>query len=94
MKYNKQYDSLIIVTDQGVIDYIDASTMAFPDSHKISFQMKMDTDLFDLAKSKTTAETLELSNDGEQFVTVSQDRLIRVFKFKTGKLRRVYNESL
>jgi hypothetical protein len=35
-----------------------------------------------------------VSNDGGQFVVTSPDRRIRVFWFKTGKLRRVYDESL
>lgn len=35
-----------------------------------------------------------MSDDGNQFAVTSPDRRIRVFWFKTGKLRRVYDESL
>ena len=36
----------------------------------------------------------QVSPDGKQFSITSPDRRIRVFWFRTGKLRRVYDESL
>lgn len=36
----------------------------------------------------------QVSPDGKQFSVTSPDRRIRVFWFTTGKLRRVYDESL
>ena len=36
----------------------------------------------------------QVSPDGKQFSITSPDRRIRIFWFKTGKLRRVYDESL
>lgn len=36
----------------------------------------------------------QVSPDGKQFSITSPDRRIRVFGFRTGKLRRVYDESL
>ena len=36
----------------------------------------------------------QVSPDGKQFSVTSPDRRIRVFWFRTGKLRRVYDESL
>lgn len=36
----------------------------------------------------------QVSHDGKQFSITSPDRRIRVFWFRTGKLRRVYDESL
>lgn len=44
--------------------------------------------------SDKRACVVQMSNDGTQFVVTSPDRRIRVFWFKTGKLRRVYDESL
>lgn len=35
-----------------------------------------------------------MSPDGKQFSITSPDRRIRIFWFRTGKLRRVYDESL
>lgn len=60
----------------------------------VKFDMKFDTDLFEFAKQKATPTSLELSSDGTQFVCMGDDRIIRVFHFETGKLRRSYDESL
>lgn len=57
-------------------------------------RMKLDTDLFALAKAKTHARSLEVSGDGSQFVALCADSRLRVFRFATGKLRRCYDESM
>lgn len=36
----------------------------------------------------------QVSKDGSQFVVCGSDSRLRVFRFTTGKLRRVYDESL
>ncbi|KAL2899500.1 Peptidyl-prolyl cis-trans isomerase CYP71 [Bienertia sinuspersici] len=60
----------------------------------ISFRLKTDTNLFEMVKCKTTVSAIEVSPDGKQFSVTSPDRRIRVFWYRTGKLRRVYDESL
>ena len=51
-------------------------------------------DVFTL-KSKTHPTSLTFSPDETHFVTMSMgDRQVRVFKFKSGKLVRKYDESL
>lgn len=45
-------------------------------------------------QEKTFAPSLELSGDGEQLVVFGADRKIRVIRFRSGKLRRCYDESL
>jgi len=42
----------------------------------------------------TVLHLFKVSPDGKQFSITSPDRRIRVFWFRTGKLRRVYDESL
>lgn len=37
---------------------------------------------------------LAFSPDGKRFATLSTDRKVRVFKFLTGKLIRVFDETL
>jgi peptidylprolyl isomerase domain and WD repeat-containing protein 1 len=37
---------------------------------------------------------LAISNDGKKFASLSGDRKVRVFNFLTGKMSRVYDESL
>ncbi|XP_074294950.1 peptidyl-prolyl cis-trans isomerase CYP71-like [Silene latifolia] len=93
MKYNAVCDSVVSVDTRGIIEYWDPATLEFPESG-VSFKLKSDTDLFEIIKCKTAVSALEVSPDGKQFSVTSPDRRIRVFWYKTGKLRRVYDESL
>ncbi|KAK9734540.1 hypothetical protein RND81_04G146600 [Saponaria officinalis] len=93
MKYNPVCDSVVSVDARGIIEYWDATTLEFPESG-VTFKLKSDTDLFEIVKCKTAVSALEVSPDGKQFSVTSPDRRIRVFWYKTGKLRRVYDESL
>ncbi|KAJ7562782.1 hypothetical protein O6H91_03G084400 [Diphasiastrum complanatum] len=93
MKYNSVYNTLVSADDKGLIEYWSPETLLFQ-SEKLKFKFKTETDLYSLAKAKTTVSSLEVSADGKQFVTLSPDRRIRVFWFETGKLRRTYDESL
>lgn len=56
-----------------MIEYWRASGHSFPEED-VNFRSKLDTDLYALAKAKTTAQSLEVSRDGSQFVTFSPDR--------------------
>lgn len=93
MKYNHVSDIVISADDKGVIEYWCPTTLQFPENG-VSFKLKSDTNLFEIAKCKTTVSSIEVSPDGRQFAITSPDRRIRVFWFKTGKLRRVYDESV
>lgn len=93
MKYNQVLDSMISADDKGIIEYWNPATLKFPED-EVKFKYKSDTDLFEIVKCKTTVSSIEVSPDGKQFCITSPDRRIRVFWFRTGKLRRVYDESL
>ncbi|KAJ8498214.1 hypothetical protein OPV22_008766 [Ensete ventricosum] len=93
MKYNHIHDVVISADAKGVIEYWCPDKLQFPENG-VSFKYKTDTNLFDIAKCKTTVSAIEVSPNGSQFAITSPDRRIRVFWFKTGKLRRVYDESL
>ncbi|PKI78737.1 hypothetical protein CRG98_000804, partial [Punica granatum] len=93
MKYNHACDTVISADDRGIIEYWSPATLKFP-VDEVKFKLKSDTNLLEIAKCKTTVSTVEVSPDGKQFSITSPDRRIRVFWFKTGKLRRVYDESL
>ena len=54
----------------------------------------METDLFELCKAKTTPTWVSISPDGSRFVVSATDCYVRVFDFKTGKLKRQYDETL
>ncbi|XP_073014372.1 peptidyl-prolyl cis-trans isomerase CYP71 isoform X2 [Typha latifolia] len=93
MKYNHIYDIMISSDSKGILEYWCPSTLNFPENG-VTFRLKTDTNLFEIVKCKTTVSAIEVSIDGSQFAITSPDRRIRVFWFKTGKLRRVYDESL
>ncbi|XP_024539754.1 peptidyl-prolyl cis-trans isomerase CYP71 isoform X2 [Selaginella moellendorffii] len=93
MKFIPAFDTVVSIDDKGMIEYWLTKTMEFP-YKVVNFKYKTETDLYTLAKCKTTVSALEVSQDGLQFVTSSPDRRIRVFRFKTGKLRRTFDESL
>ncbi|KAL3324850.1 hypothetical protein AABB24_038782, partial [Solanum stoloniferum] len=93
MKYNYVFDTVISADDKGIIEYWSPATLQFPEN-VVNFRLKSDTDLFEIVKCKTAVSSIEVSPDGKQFSVTSPDRRIRIFWFKTGKLRRVYDESL
>ena len=64
----------------GVIEYWTGSDYAFPEA-QVTFSMKLDTNLFALAKAKTTSKSLEVSKDGRQFAIFCADRwvILRIF---------------
>ncbi|XP_038894702.1 peptidyl-prolyl cis-trans isomerase CYP71 [Benincasa hispida] len=93
MKYNHVFDSVISADAKGLIEYWTPDTLQFPEND-VNFKLKSDTNLFEIVKCKTTVSAIEVSPDGKQFSITSPDRRIRVFWYRTGKLRRVYDESL
>lgn len=40
---------------------------------EVQFSFKLDTDLYALAKAKTSAHSIDVSRDGSKFVTFSAD---------------------
>lgn len=62
-----------VVALAGMIEYWAAESHQFP-GEAVSFNYKMETDLFALAKGKTQAASLAVSSDGSQFAIFSTDR--------------------
>lgn len=93
MKYVEKLDLVVSGDESGMIEYWCATAYKFPED-KVNFQLKLETDLFELVKQKLPVQTLAVSPDGASFAVISTDRRIRIFKLKTGKLRRTYDESL
>ncbi|KAI8127393.1 peptidylprolyl isomerase domain and WD repeat-containing protein 1 isoform X2 [Lucilia cuprina] len=93
--YNVPKDTAISVDRNGILEYWQNSKYdyKFPQKH-VTFDSKLDTSLFEFAKCKTLVTGLAVSNDGQRFATLSTDRKVRVFKFQTGKLIRVFDEAL
>mmetsp|Transcript_52755 Transcript_52755/g.128841 ORF Transcript_52755/g.128841 Transcript_52755/m.128841 type:complete len:621 (+) Transcript_52755:164-2026(+) len=91
LRYNAKMHAVISTDARGLLEIWD------PDTHKqpaaASFKYKSDTDLYELAKSKTTAMSLDVSPDGELFACLCADKHVRVFRCATGKLYKKIDET-
>jgi len=95
IKYNYTYETVVSVDSSGMIEYWSPSPdYGFPDNPHISFQYKSDTDLYEFMKKKAVPVSLEFSPNGKLFATMGNDRYVRIFNFLSGKLYRVYKETL
>uniref|UniRef100_A0A1B0ETT7 peptidylprolyl isomerase n=1 Tax=Lutzomyia longipalpis TaxID=7200 RepID=A0A1B0ETT7_LUTLO len=95
LRYNPVYEVVISVDVKGILEYRTGPKGEFTFPSKIvSFNSKLDTSLFEFAKQKTIVSSLEFSEDGKKFATLSLDRMVRVFAFLSGRLLRVFDESL
>jgi peptidylprolyl isomerase domain and WD repeat-containing protein 1 len=90
---NSAYNSVISADSKGMIEYWDADTFELPTAPAVSFRFKSETDLYDLAKSKTWAVSAAISPNGKTFAIFSRDKQMRIFDFRTGKLRSKFDES-
>jgi peptidylprolyl isomerase domain and WD repeat-containing protein 1 len=93
MAFNNEYDCVVSADESGMLEYWrPTGNYEKPDN---VFEYKSSTNLFDFKKSKSIPASIAISPSGSQFATYSfSDRKIRVFDFPTGKLYRMYDESL
>ncbi|XP_022087766.1 peptidylprolyl isomerase domain and WD repeat-containing protein 1-like isoform X2 [Acanthaster planci] len=94
MKYNPIFEVVLSVDKQGLVEYWTGPKKDFKFPTQVAFQYKTDTDLYEFVKCKTLPMGLTFSPNGKLFATLAKDRKVRVFKFLTGKLMRVFDESL
>lgn len=93
MAYNNKYDCVVSADESGMVEYWRPSGTF--DKPSTVFGMKSSTNLFDFKKSKSAPTSMTISPSGEHFATMSfPDRKVRIFDFPTGKLYRMYDESL
>jgi peptidylprolyl isomerase domain and WD repeat-containing protein 1 len=93
MRYNVAYNAVMTMDVRGMVEYWNPETMSMPEG--VDFKLKTETDYFTQFSMKKSAPlSLDLSPDGELVATMSHDYHVRLFKFRTGKLYREYDESL
>ncbi|EFC39146.1 predicted protein [Naegleria gruberi] len=105
-KFNSVFGAMISCDEKGMIEYWNPHTGKFPtleeankylstkQTNLFTFKYKSETSLFELAKQKTYAISLDISKDGKSFVVLCRDGHVRVFDFLSGKMVRDYDESL
>ncbi|XP_015916004.1 peptidylprolyl isomerase domain and WD repeat-containing protein 1 [Parasteatoda tepidariorum] len=94
IKYNPTYEVVVSCDRNGMIEYWCGMKRDFKFPKCVNFDSKLDTDLYELVKNKTYSIDLTFSPKGDQFALLCADRKIRLFRFLTGKMIRVYDESL
>ncbi|KNC80761.1 hypothetical protein SARC_06888 [Sphaeroforma arctica JP610] len=94
MALNQRLGVVVSVDRAGMVEYwSNSGAYTFPEK-AVSFDSKMDTDLYEFIKCKTMPTSLAINESGELMALVAKDRKVRIYKIKTGKLYRVYDESL
>lgn len=94
MSFNSYAKCIISCDIEGVIEYWSVdNNNELPKKH-INFEFKSETDLFSLMISKSIPTSLTISHNGKLFAITDKEGQIRIFKFKTGKIYRQYDESL
>lgn len=100
LRYNAVKQCVISAEEKGMLEYWSSrpedqyAALTSSNNTGVDFKYKLDTDLFALAKGKTTAYTIEVSADGEKFSTTGEDRHVRIFRWKNGKLIKDIDETL
>jgi len=98
MKYNFGLHAVLSADKSGALELWDPDTLAMPTSEtrpgKLRFDIKSETNLYELKKNETFAISLSVSSDCSMFVATCEDGRLRIFRFATGKMFRAYDESL
>jgi len=94
MAFNDKYNCVVSADETGALEYwVPDEEHDLPKT--VAFEYKSETDLYEFKKCRSTATSIAFSQDFEKFVTMStKDRQVRVWKTRTGKMIRKYDESL
>eukprot|EP00656_Telonema_subtile_P016642 TRINITY_DN1880_c0_g1_i1.p1 TRINITY_DN1880_c0_g1~~TRINITY_DN1880_c0_g1_i1.p1 ORF type:complete len:626 (-),score=216.45 TRINITY_DN1880_c0_g1_i1:214-2091(-) len=88
---NHKANVAVSVDKRGLMHYWSTRDHKLPSG--LGFSMYSQTDLYEFAKAKVVPWCITFSPDGSLFATHSPDLKVRVFRFETGKLYRMYDES-
>ena len=91
---NPTHHVVLSVDTSGVLDYFSTASFSAPTHPTVTFTSKLDTDLYTFHRSNITVHSVSFSHSGALFATTSSDRLIRIFRFSTGRIVKQYDEGL
>ena len=93
LKFLPELDLVLSSDDSGMIEVWDPETYEFPtDNKRLQYELITSTDFLELAKAKTFALSIAVSNSGDLIVVYARDRKIRIFNMLTGKLLKTIEE--
>lgn len=94
IRLNPQFRVIVSADRAGMLEYWTGLPTEFKFPKNVHWEYKTDTDLYEFAKHKAYPTCLAFSPDGKKMATIASDRKVRIFRFLTGKLMRVFDESL
>lgn len=94
IRLNPRYRVVVSADRAGMLEYWTGLPSEFKFPRQVEWEYKTDTDLYEFAKCKTFPTSIAFSHDGKKMATIAADRKVRIFRFLTGKLTRVFDESL
>lgn len=94
IRLNPKFRVIVSADKAGMLEYWTGLPNEFKFPKYVHWEYKTDTDLYEFAKHKTYPTSLTFSPDGKKMATIASDRKVRIFRFLTGKLMRVFDESL
>eukprot|EP01119_Soliformovum_irregulare_P009309 TRINITY_DN2253_c0_g2_i3.p1 TRINITY_DN2253_c0_g2~~TRINITY_DN2253_c0_g2_i3.p1 ORF type:complete len:398 (-),score=112.50 TRINITY_DN2253_c0_g2_i3:180-1373(-) len=80
--------------DAGSADSQKKNLASFITPPSVSWKLKSETDLYSLQMKKVIGLNVAISPNGEMMAILANDNSIRIFKFKTGKISKIYDESV
>jgi len=92
--YSPVHDLVVSADEGGMMEYWTTGRNDYKFPRNVSFESKVETDLYEFAKNKTVPLNMSISPNGNTLVVWAADRKIRVFKLLSGKLSSVIDESL
>jgi peptidylprolyl isomerase domain and WD repeat-containing protein 1 len=92
--YNPTFDVAISADKSGMVEYWSGLGNDYEFPKNVMFESKLDTDLFEFAKKKSYPLNISVSPNGKFFATYGSDRMIRIFRFLSGKLYCAIDESI
>lgn len=102
LAYNQQHKCCVSADEQGILEIWDCTSGAeegqavgatcSKSNNQLEYESKTSTDLYKLAKKKTFARSLAMSNN--YFVVYAADHKVHVYQLSTGKIQVRYDERL
>ncbi|CAL8075328.1 unnamed protein product [Calicophoron daubneyi] len=94
MAFNAAFNSVVSADSDGMLECWAGPSENYGFPRALRWEFKSDTDLYCLMGAKTYALNMTITLDGQTLALLGADRKVRIFRFATGKLTRVYDESL
>ncbi|KER25803.1 hypothetical protein T265_06833 [Opisthorchis viverrini] len=92
--FNPIFGCVVSADSDGMLEYWAGPSENYGIPRTVEWSFKSDTDLYCLLGNKTHAINMTVSSNGQTLAVLGADRKVRLFRFSTGKLIRIYDESL